>query len=77
MESDTTLTRRDFLRKAGLGAGLATGALLLANTPLFAAGAASPVIAEEPFPLAEIDPEEARLRGHAGYYMGGCAFGSF
>ncbi len=71
------LSRRDFLKKAGIGVGVAAGALALSSTPLFAETAASGTVAEEAFPLAILDPEEARRRGHAGYYMGGCAFGTF
>jgi len=76
MSENQNLSRRDFLRKAGMGTGLAAGALLLGTSPLFAAESTS-VVAEEAFPLAEIDPDEARLRGHAGYYVGGCAYGAF
>lgn len=78
MSENGSLGRREFLTKAGMGAGLAAGALLLGKTPLFAAEATpASVIAEEAFPLVEIDPDEARLRGHAAYYMGGCAYGTF
>lgn len=72
------LSRKEFLKKAGIGLGFAAGALALGSTPLFAEDKkADSIVAEEPFPLVELDPEEARLRGHAGYYAGGCAYGSF
>jgi len=71
------LSRREFLKKAGIGVGVAAGALALSSTPLFAEASAAGTVAEDAFPLAILDPEEARLRGHAGYYMGGCAYGAF
>ncbi len=72
------VSRLGFLKKTGVGLGLAAGALVL-GTGVVGAQTAAPAgsIAETPFPYVELDPEEARLRGHAGYYKAGCAYGAF
>jgi hypothetical protein len=72
------MSRRSFLKTTGAGLGLAAGVLVLgtgivgAQTP-----PAAGVVAETPFSYVELDPEEARLRGHSGYYKAGCAYGAF
>ena len=75
---DKEVSRRSFLKTVGSGIGLAAGALVLGTGKL---GAQTPApagaVAESPFPYAELDPEEAFLRGHAGYYKAGCAYGGF
>lgn len=73
-----TVSRKSFLKTTGAGIGLAAGALVLGTG---IAGAQTPApagaVAESPFPYAELDVEEAYLRGHGGYYKAGCAYGSF
>jgi hypothetical protein len=75
---DQELSRRNFLKFTGAGLGLAAGALVL-GTGIAGAQTAAPAgaVAESAFPYVELDPEEARLRGHAGYYKAGCAYGAF
>jgi len=75
---DKEVSRKSFLKTTSLGLGLAAGALVL-GTGVVGAQTAAPAgsVAETPFPYVELDPEEARLRGHAGYYKAGCAYGAF
>jgi hypothetical protein len=72
------VSRRSFLKTTGAGLGLAAGALVL-GTGIVGAQTPAPAgaVAETPFPYETLDPEEARLRGHAGYYKAGCAYGAF
>lgn len=72
------VSRRGFIKSAGIGVGLAAGALVF-GTGIVGAQTPAPAgaIAESPLPYVELDPEEARLRGHAGYYKAGCAYGAF
>jgi len=75
---DKEVSRRSFLKTTGAGLGLAAGALVF-GTGIVGAQTPAPAgaVAEAPFPYVELDPEEARLRGHAGYYKAGCAYGAF
>ncbi len=72
------VSRRGFLKTTGLGLGVAVGALVLGPSAVSAAesGASTPV-AEGPFPYKDLDPREGMLRGHAGYWKSGCAYGAF
>ncbi|HWR12724.1 MAG TPA: C-GCAxxG-C-C family (seleno)protein [Rectinemataceae bacterium] len=72
------VSRRSFLKTCGTGLGLAAGALVLGTGTLGAqTNAPSGVVQETPFPYAELNPDEAFLRGHEGYYKAGCAYGAF
>jgi len=72
------LSRKEFLSNsakyaAGITAGM--GALGLLTKNKAGAGIKN---AEWPWPYVELDPEEARIRGHAGYWTGrGCSYGAF
>ncbi|MCX7775905.1 MAG: C-GCAxxG-C-C family protein [Rectinemataceae bacterium] len=70
------VSRRSFLKTTGIGLGVAAGALVF-GTGMVGAQAQTGTVAEAPLPYVELDPEEARLRGHAGYYQAGCSFGAF
>ena len=72
------MTRRGFLKTTGVGLGVAVGALVLGPGTVSAAesASASPV-AEGPFPYKDLDSREGMLRGHAGYWKSGCAYGAF
>ena len=65
------VSRRSFLKTTGIGLGVAAGALVF-GTGIVGAQTQTGTVAEAPLPYVELDPEEARLRGHAGYYMAGC-----
>ena len=75
---DKGVSRKSFLKTTATGFGLAAGALVF-GTGIVGAQTPAPAgaVAESPFPYAELDPEEGRLRGHAGYYKAGCAYGAF
>jgi len=75
---DKGVSRKSFLKTAGAGLGLAAGALVF-GTGIAGAQTAAPAgaVAESPFPLVTLDGDEARLRGHAGYYKAGCGYGGF
>lgn len=74
----TLLSRKEFLTNsakyaAGITASMGTLGLLTRNR----AGAGIKT-ADWPWPYVELDPEEARIRGHAGYWTGkGCSYGAF
>ncbi|MFZ5859871.1 MAG: C-GCAxxG-C-C family (seleno)protein [Spirochaetota bacterium] len=70
------VSRRSFLKTTGIGLGVAAGALVF-GTGIVGAQTQTGTVAEAPLPYVELDPEEARLRGHAGYYMAGCMYGAF
>lgn len=70
------VSRRSFLKTTGIGLGVAAGALVFGTGVVGAqTNGAKPV--EIPLPYVELDPEEARLRAHAGFYLYGCGYGSF
>ncbi len=72
------LSRKDFLTNsakyaAGITAGM--GAIGLLSKNKAGAGIKN---ADWPWPYVELDPEEARIRGHAGYWTGrGCSYGAY
>jgi hypothetical protein len=72
------LSRKEFLTNsakyaAGITAGMGALGLLTRNK-----AGARVKNAEWPWPYVELDPEEARIRGHAGYWTGrGCSYGAF
>jgi len=69
----TRITRRGFLKTAA-AATLATAMLPRLAAP---ASAEETGVPELPWPYTKLDPEEARKRGHLGYYLFECAGGSF
>jgi hypothetical protein len=71
------VSRKSFLKTTGIGVGIAAGALVIGTGTVGAQAAPAAAVAESPFPYAELDPNEALLRGHAGYYKGGCAYGGY
>ncbi len=70
------ISRRNFLKKTGVGLGVAAGALMF-GTGIAGAQAQGGVVAESPLPYVELDPEEARLRAHAAYFRAGCSYAVF
>ncbi len=72
------ISRRSFLKTTGVGLGVAAGALVF-GTGIVGAQTPAPAgsVAETAFPYVELDPADGRLRGHAGYYKAGCAYGAF
>ena len=72
------VSRKSFLKTTGAGLGLAAGALVF-GTGIVGAQTPAPAgaVAEAALPYVELDPEEARLRGHAGYFKSGCSYGAF
>ncbi|MDP2790788.1 MAG: C-GCAxxG-C-C family protein [Rectinemataceae bacterium] len=73
------VSRRGFMKATGVGIGLAAGALVFGTSIVGAQTQSAPsgTIPEAPMPFVPLDPAEARLRGHAGYYKAGCAYGGF
>jgi hypothetical protein len=67
---ETPISRRTFIKGAGIGLGAVAGAMVLT-------GASDSVITDDPLPYKQLDPEEAFKRGHEGYHLGGCAYGSY
>jgi len=72
------MSRKEFLRTgAKLAVGLTAGVGAMTLLPRRAAGAPYSV-PSLPWPYVELDVEEARKRGYAGYYSGkGCSYGAF
>ncbi len=71
-----SVSRRTFLKTTGIGLGIAAGTLML-GTGIAGAQSQSGTVTESPLPYVELDPNEARLLAHAGYYKSGCAFATF
>ena len=70
------VSRRSFLKKTGVGIGVAAGALMF-GTGIAGAQTQGGVVPESPLPYVELDPEEARLRAHAAYFRAGCSYAVF
>ncbi len=73
------LSRKEFLRTgAKLAVGLTAGIGAMTLFPKRAAGAPS-TIPDLPWPYVELDVEEARRRGHQGFYCSdrACSYGAF
>ncbi|MFH2114917.1 MAG: C-GCAxxG-C-C family protein [Spirochaetota bacterium] len=74
----SSVSRRGFLKKSGLGLGVAVGALVLGPGVASAADSSSTAtVAEGPFPYSTLDAKEGMIRGHAGYWKSGCSYGAF
>lgn len=69
--------RRGFLKTTGLGLGVAVGTLVFGPGIASAAEGSAAPVAEGAFPYVNLDPREGMLRGHAGYWKSGCAYGAF
>ncbi len=77
-QADKEVSRRGFLKKTGLGLGVAVGALVL-GPEFVSAAESSPTtpVAEGAFPYSKLDVTEGMIRGHAGYWKSGCSYGAF
>ncbi len=72
------VSRRSFLKTTGIGLGVAAGALVLGTGVVGAQTTQAPgTVPEAALPYVELDPEDARLRGHAAYWKAGCSYGAF
>jgi hypothetical protein len=73
------ITRKEFLANSIVAsAGVLAGSVVGASAQQGQPGAIdAPAPAPWPWPYHALDPEDARRRGHRGYYDGGCCYGAF
>lgn len=74
---EETLSRRGFIRMAGLGLVVAATGMSGCAPKAAVAEPETTEIPASPWPYTQLDVEEVRKRGHEGYYRGDCCFGSF
>jgi len=68
------ITRHQFIRNsAKIAAGIAAGVGVMGAMSSKSSGQTT----SWPWPYAEIDAEEGRIRGHLGYYARGCSYGAY
>ncbi|OJF76756.1 MAG: hypothetical protein BKP49_05380 [Treponema sp. CETP13] len=67
---EKSISRRTFIKGAGIATGAVVGGIALTS-------AAEPVVTEDPLPYKTLDTKDVLIRGHEGYYVGGCCYGAY